>query len=80
MDSSESIPGYDETDVPSCVIQVVLGSGSPHTWQSRTPPLLFEKVEAGGKGAWKVQNSQQLNDVWNSFKKYLYALNINLIP
>ena len=52
LDRSESIPGYDETDVPSCVIQVVLGGGSPPTWQSRTPPLLFEKVKAGGKGAW----------------------------
>ena len=29
------------------------GGGSPPTWQSRIPPLLLEKVKAGGKGTWK---------------------------
>ena len=61
MDNSESIPGCDETVVPSCVIHVVLGGGSLPTWQSRTPPLLFEQVKAGGKGGeMMVHNNQQI--------------------
>ena len=49
----ETRPGCWPRGVPSWMLQVTVGGGSPETPQSKVPPVVLEKVKVEGRGCWK---------------------------